>query len=206
MENAVEALKIAGAVLMFILALSLSISCLSSANSSALNIASMYSREREYRYVKPASDFTRTVGIESIIPAMYQAYEENTEIYFKDKNGNPLPLYYKTNQYGKRVDSEGNTVDNSSTRAVTINYINLEKEQIEIDKRSRETLNFPISVGIVSATFTALLTVIFTSATKTCNNLVGIIAFYGTVVASFIGLYVFSKKIFDSMQEDKLRV
>ena len=134
MENAVEALKIAGAVLMFILALSLSISCLSSANSSALNIASMYSREREYRYVKPASDFTRTVGIESIIPAMYQAYEENTEIYFKDKNGNPLPLYYKTNQYGKRVDSEGNTVDNSSTRAVTINYINLEKEQIGNDK------------------------------------------------------------------------
>ena len=134
MENAVEALKIAGAVLMFILALSLSISCLSSANSSALNIASMYSREREYRYVKPASDFTRTVGIESIIPAMYQAYEENTEIYFKDKNGNPLPLYYKTNQYGKRVDSEGNTVDNGSTRAVTINYINLEKEQIGNDK------------------------------------------------------------------------
>ena len=120
MENAVEALKIAGAVLMFILALSLSISCLSSANSSVLNIASMYSREREYRYVKPASDFTRTVGIESIIPAMYQAYEENTEIYFKDKNGNPLPLYYKTNQYGKRVDSKGDTVDNSSTIAVTI--------------------------------------------------------------------------------------
>ena len=52
MENAVEALKIAGAVLMFILALSLSISCLSSANSSALNIASMYSRERECKTCK----------------------------------------------------------------------------------------------------------------------------------------------------------
>ena len=45
MENAVEALKIAGAVLMFILALSLSISCLSSANSSALNIASILEKE-----------------------------------------------------------------------------------------------------------------------------------------------------------------
>jgi len=32
-------------------------------------------------------------------------------------------LYYKTNQYGKRVDSEGDIVDNSSTIAVTINYI-----------------------------------------------------------------------------------
>lgn len=134
MENAVEALKIAGAMLMFVLALTLSISSFSTANASINAITTMYDKDTEYKYVKPASDFTRTVGIESIIPAMYQAYEESTEIYFKDKNGNPLPLYYKTNQYGKRVDSKGDTVDNSSTIAVTINYINLEKEQIGNDK------------------------------------------------------------------------
>ncbi|MDR3824452.1 MAG: hypothetical protein Q3Y24_04950, partial [Clostridia bacterium] len=89
---------------------------------------------------------------------------------------------------------------------IIIHNLKLEKEQIEIDKRSRETQNFPISVGIVSATFTALLSFILTSVTKECNGLAEYIAFYGTVVVSFIGMYVFSKKIFDSMQEDKLRV
>ena len=39
MENAIEALKIAGAVLMFVLALTLSISSLSQANSAVSSIA-----------------------------------------------------------------------------------------------------------------------------------------------------------------------
>lgn len=128
-----------------------------------------------------------------------QKIPETLDMYFKNyvQNGDYELLINKARDY---ICEDNGNVD------IVIHNLNLEKEQIEIDKRSRETLNFPISVGIVSATFTALLTVIFTSATKTCNNLVGIIAFYGTVVASFIGLYVFSKKIFDSMQEDKLRV
>lgn len=128
-----------------------------------------------------------------------QKIPETLDSYFKDytQNGDYEMLINKARDY---ICEDTTNID------MVIHNLNLEKEQIEIDKRSRETLNFPISVGIVSATFTALLTVIFTSATKTCNNLVGIIAFYGTVVASFIGLYVFSKKIFDSMQEDKLRV
>ena len=139
MENAAEALKIAGAMLMFVLALTLSISSFSSANASISAITTMYDKDTKYIYVKPAKNFTRTVGVEAIIPTMYQAYEESIEIYFKDKNGNPLPLYYKTDQYGKRVDSNGNVVDNSSTSAVTINYINLKKEEIGNDKgRSAE--------------------------------------------------------------------
>ena len=105
------------------------------------------------------------------------------------------------NRYNKGLHSrDTDCVD------IIIHNLKLEKEQIEIDKRSRETQNFPISVGIVSATFTALLSFILTSVTKECNGLAEYIAFYGTVVVSFIGLYVFSKKIFDSMKEDKLRV
>ncbi len=128
MENAVEALKIAGAVLLFVLALSLSISCLSQANSSVSTITTMYDKEAQYNYVKPASDLTRKVGAETIIPTMYKAYEENIKIIFKDKNGNSLPIYYKTNQYGNRVNAEGDKVSNSSPDAVTVDCIDLSEE------------------------------------------------------------------------------
>ena len=55
MENAVEALKIAGAVLMFVLALTLSISSLSQANQSVSEIVNNYDKEAQYEYIKPSS-------------------------------------------------------------------------------------------------------------------------------------------------------
>ena len=136
MENAVEALKIAGAVLMFVLALTLSISSLSQANQSVSSITNMYDKEAQYEYVKPSNDLDRIVGIETIVPTMYEAYEENIKIIFKDKNGNALPIYYKTNQYGSRVDSTGKAVNNASTDAVTINCIDLAEEAFDADPKS----------------------------------------------------------------------
>ena len=128
MENAVEALKIAGAVLMFVLALTLSISSLSQANQSVSRVATIYDKEAQYQYVKPSNNLTRTVGVETIVSTMYQAYEENIKIVFRDKNNNALPIYYKTNQYGSRVDETGKAVNNSNPKAVTINCIDLSEE------------------------------------------------------------------------------
>lgn len=53
MENAVEALKIAFAVMMFVLALSLSVFTFSRANSAVTAIINMRDRETQYNYVKP---------------------------------------------------------------------------------------------------------------------------------------------------------
>lgn len=128
-----------------------------------------------------------------------QKIPETLDMYFKN--------YVQNGDYGMLIDITRDYISRDTDCVdIIIRNLKLEKEQIEIDKRSRETQNFPISVGIVSATFTALLSFILTSVTKECNGLAEYIAFYGTVVVSFIGLYVFSKKIFDSMQEDKLRV
>ena len=128
-----------------------------------------------------------------------QKIPETLDMYFKN--------YVQNGDYGMLIDITRDYISRDTDCVdIIIQNLKLEKEQIEIDKRSRETQNFPISVGIVSATFTALLSFILTSVTKECNGLAEYIAFYGTVVVSFIGLYVFSKKIFDSMQEDKLRV
>lgn len=129
MENAVEAFKIAGSVILFVIALSLSISSLSTANTAVSEITTMYDKEANYTYIKPSSDLSRTVGIDTIIPTMYNAYEENIKIVFKDKNGEDIPIYYKTNQYGSRVDAEGKAVSNSSEgTAVTVKCIDLSEE------------------------------------------------------------------------------
>jgi len=124
MENAAEALKIAFAVMMFTMALTLSISSFSSARQAAEAIIEMRDRETEYTYVEPTKNLTRTVGIETIVPSMYKAYKENIEIYFFDKNGKPLILYYKTDKedpYNREKDEKGYDIG--------INYVNLDLEQ-----------------------------------------------------------------------------
>ena len=111
MENAVEALKIAGAVLMFVLALTLGISSLSKANNTVDSVVRMRDKDTltEYEIVKPSKDLTRNVGAETIVATMYRAYEEDIEIYFKNADGTDLPIYYKTDSSGnKKIDSNGN--------------------------------------------------------------------------------------------------
>lgn len=96
MENAVEALKIAFAVMMFVIALTLSISSFSQANTAAKAIVEMSDSETEYTYVEPSEDLTRIVGIETIISTIYSSVEENIEIHFIGTDGKEIPLYYDT--------------------------------------------------------------------------------------------------------------
>ena len=118
MENIAEALKIAFGYLMFALALTLSISCFSSATQAVESITVMKDRETQYTYVEPSSDFNRIVGVETIVPTIYKAYKENFRICFyesyTDENNNE-PLYLYT-----YIDPNGNTTP--------VNYIDLEKE------------------------------------------------------------------------------
>lgn len=120
MENAVEALKFAGAVMAFTFALTISISSFSTAREAVTSIINMRDRETEYTYVEPTEDLTRTVGVETVVPSLYRAYRENIEIYFFDSNGNPVTLYYKTDNNCKLVLENGDNVG--------INYVNLELE------------------------------------------------------------------------------
>lgn len=112
MENAVEALKIAFAVMMFVIALTLSISSFSQANMAVDAITTLRDREVNYTYVVPTKDFSRTVGIETVVSSMYRAFEENIEIYFFEANGNPFALYYATDSYGNvKTDNLGNNIE-----------------------------------------------------------------------------------------------
>ena len=117
MENAVEALKIAGGVLLFVLALTVSISCFSQANKSVTAIVSMRDRDVEIAFdqIRPSKGLTRTVGVETIVPTMYTAYYENIEIFFKTSSGDAIPIYYDINQYG-----EINTDENGEIKVCSI--------------------------------------------------------------------------------------
>jgi hypothetical protein len=115
MENAVDALKIAFAVMMFVMALTLSISSFSMARSATEAIINLRDRESEYTYVEPSENLTRTVGIETVVSTMYRIYveNENIEIYFVKSDGKtPFALYYDTDTSGKiKKDENGNKIE-----------------------------------------------------------------------------------------------
>ena len=114
MENAVDGLKIAFAMLMFGMALTLSISSFSKATLAVQTIVTARDREADYTYVQPTSNYSRTVGIESVVTSMYRAYEENLEIYFyqKDASGAEIPLYiYNITEDDGTIIGQTNCID-----------------------------------------------------------------------------------------------
>ena len=90
MENAAEALQMAAAVLIFVLALTISINAFSEARMTSQTILDYTDREYEYTYVEENKDSNgiaithRMVGLESIVPSIYKAYKENYKIVFDD--------------------------------------------------------------------------------------------------------------------------
>lgn len=93
MENAVEALKMAGAVLLFVLAISVAIVSFGQARETADTILDYKDRETVYidgNLYYQATGTERTVGLETIIPTIYRAYIENYKIVFE---GLKAPIY-----------------------------------------------------------------------------------------------------------------
>ena len=134
MENAAEALKIAFGYMMFVLALTISISSFSQARETIDAIITIKDRQTEYTYVE-AQD-KKIVGIETIIPSMYKAYKENFRIvfyksYVDETNNEPYPLYKSFGKYDNPATSTG----------TEINYIDLELEIFANAQEAIEHLN-----------------------------------------------------------------
>ena len=86
MENATDALKMAASVLMFVLALSISINAFGEARQTSQIILDYRDREYDYTYVENNGTTQRIVGAETIVPSIYKAYKENYKIVFKDRS------------------------------------------------------------------------------------------------------------------------
>lgn len=129
MENAADALKMAGAVLLFVLALSVIIFSFGQARENSDIILNYKDRETEYidgNYYYTSTGMERQVNLETIIPTIYRAFLENYKIVFEGLN---KPIY-------KIKDPSGNWVD---------------KYTIDLETQ-RDALYPNVSVGLNSGT------------------------------------------------------
>lgn len=90
MENATHALYMAFAVLIFVMALTISMVSFTNAKNTADVI--LYAKDEtnyyEYTNVTGKADENRIVGLETIIPTLYKYYKENYTVVFKQGNYN----------------------------------------------------------------------------------------------------------------------
>lgn len=92
MENAADALQMAAAVLIFVLALSISINAFGEVRQVSQVLLDSNDREYDYTYVEENTDSSgnvlteRLVSTESIIPSIYKAYKENYKVVFRDSD------------------------------------------------------------------------------------------------------------------------
>lgn len=119
MENATEALYIGFAVMIFVLALTISINAFGQVRQTTQIVLNYRDREYDYSYVEfQEGETERIVSAESIVPAIYKAYKENYKIVFK---GLTSPLYTKN-------------VNSIGTETIDIYSIDLEKDVVGSDE------------------------------------------------------------------------
>lgn len=130
MENAVDALKMAGAVLLFVLAISVAIVSFGQAREAADTILDYKDRETVYidgnLYYKTTGT-ERTVGLETIIPTIYRAYIENYKIVFEGLNE---PIY--TLKLSGNTEIKKYTIDletKKTTDGIQINNVALANDE-----------------------------------------------------------------------------
>lgn len=98
MENAVDALKIAFAVFVLTMALSIGMYMFNQAKATADVVLASSDTETYAMYTNAiegiaSTDGDRIVGLETIIPTLYKYYKENYTVVFLQSNGEPLTLY-----------------------------------------------------------------------------------------------------------------
>lgn len=133
-DNLSDALKLAAFTLIFVVALSVTISSFSKLRMVSNAIVLITDREYEldeyYGYVSNSGDTVRTVSVETIVPTLIRAYTERYRVYFPDFEANySQALYYEQeyNSQGQKVDKDGTP---STNRPTPRYYIDIEEENI----------------------------------------------------------------------------
>lgn len=118
MENATEALKMAGAVLIFVLAISIIIFAFGQVRETSDTILNYKDRETEYisdeqNHYYQTTGTERIVGLETVIPSIFRAYLEQYKIVFEGLNE---PLFCVQNKTSGQYDIPKYTLDSETGR------------------------------------------------------------------------------------------
>ncbi len=118
MENALDALWIAFAVLIFVMALTISIFMFSQVNDVSRIVISSTDTTNYYQYsLADQNSRFREVGLETIIPTLYKYYKEQFTIVFLDGTGTdvkPLYLYSSNMSTDNWTGTENYTIDGTT--------------------------------------------------------------------------------------------
>ena len=164
MENAVEGLKMAGAVLLFVMAISIAILSFGQVRATADTILDYEDRETEYingNYYYETRGTEREVGLETIIPTVKRAFVENYKVVFK----------WSENKYLYRVK------DSKTGQWVEKNVIDLETSS---DKNT-SSLAFPSDDNVKTEFLNRILYGKCTDENKLISDLDKKIDFYNTI-------------------------
>ena len=94
MENAVDALKIAFAVLVFVIAMTVSIMAMGQAKETSEAVFYMTDKTNLYEYLSDEKlPEGRIVSAETIVPTLYRYYKENFNVVIIDKSGNKIAVF-----------------------------------------------------------------------------------------------------------------
>ena len=114
MENAVEALKMAGFMILFIIALSITMITLTQAKITADSLVKNQDRQQSYQYIEVTGDLSkslsRTVTLADIIPTLYRYAQEDYAVQFYTSSGSPLYVY-ESGQIKNGVHVKKNDLD-----------------------------------------------------------------------------------------------
>lgn len=137
MENAVDALKIAFAVFVFIIALVLAFSVIGQLRATSDVIFALNDKTNEYDYVSSndtnASNKDRIVGFETIIPTIYRYAKEQYAVTILDTSGTPIVRYdLYTEGFINEWDTILKKMNRTSTRAEVESTFNEIKDRISI--------------------------------------------------------------------------
>lgn len=131
MENAAEALKMAAWVLIFVLALSVTMNAFSQARQSIDQIILDSDREYVTEYVEESPSTHRIVGAESVLPTIYRAYKENIKIKFENSDY----IYQKRNPVNNSLEDINNSLEDIYTIDLTDESYSDENMRLYILKR-----------------------------------------------------------------------
>lgn len=130
MENASDAIIMAGAMLIFVIALTVAMTVFSQARETIDMVVYASDATNYYEYIDTTNSNgvkNRIVSFETVIPTLYKYYKENYTVVFLDKSGNGLDLY--NTQTEQKLWGSGNK-DYTST--VVSKYPGRSKKDISI--------------------------------------------------------------------------